>query len=151
MKINDSYLVPHLVIAQQYAKSAKINAKPRNNHSSAVSKNYAPVYLHHTHLQDILELPLLFAGQTCWKFDVVLDHKVATLTGLLRNRHAEVWIAVCAAWLCWPTLLDGQVLTIDGGNGTFPTCKSFLKVEINGHLYVVVVARKERVLFLFGY
>ena len=82
------------------------------------------------------------------RLDVHADDEVAALVGLLALGHAEVGEALCEVGSSWAAAADGDLLSVDGLDGSLPTGQRFLEVEGDGMLDVVAFALEERVWFL---
>lgn len=84
------------------------------------------------------------------KLDAHADDEVAALVWLLALGHAEAGEALCEVGAGRSAAAHGDLLSIDGLDGSVPACEGLLEVELNDMLDIVTFAGKEGMSFLYA-
>ena len=82
--------------------------------------------------------------------DHIPHHEVPPLSRLLGDGHAQPGKPVLAAGLRGASLLNGQLLAVDGGDAAHPAREGLLEVQVHLVNEVVVDALEEGVWFLIS-
>jgi hypothetical protein len=90
----------------------------------------------------------LLWSQGWWELYPDTDDEVAALGGLLALGHAEVREALCEGRACGAAAADGELLAVDGLDGSFPASESLFEVEVDDMLDVITFADEEWMVFL---
>lgn len=90
----------------------------------------------------------MIGSQACWEIDLVLDNKVASLTGLLRDGHTQTRVPFLTVGLSRTSLLEVDLLAVNSSHRPSPSTQGLLELQCYDVDKIVVLTLIKRVFFL---